>query len=321
MTNTTTDAAEARARSMEAAWRALSEPLSWMHDNQALKAYWGWNLASIANDLIDRAYPGLRNGTASLATAEAASGAGERELRADIARLFDAYGNASCGECGTPLFDVDEMDTDEAETVALCAGHVRDGAPIYAYRLASVPPATDPAMGLDPVTVGRCVAMCEQLANGCRAELKDPANDARTISILDGYIGACTTLARNIAALAAAPTIPATGEAGALAKMTALDEEIEAQHPGWMTGEATIPATGEAIPAGMKPWHGGDAAPNDLDLSGRVLREDGQTEVGRDVTIQQWKRPVPRCKWNIIAYTPKATIPATGHAATEGEGA
>lgn len=31
-----------------------------MHDNPKLRAYWGWNLADIANDLIDRAYPGLR---------------------------------------------------------------------------------------------------------------------------------------------------------------------------------------------------------------------------------------------------------------------
>ena len=45
----------------EAGWRALSEPLSWMQDNPRLKGYWGWNLADIANDLIDRAYPGLRN--------------------------------------------------------------------------------------------------------------------------------------------------------------------------------------------------------------------------------------------------------------------
>jgi hypothetical protein len=44
------------------AWEAISKPLSWMHDSDRLKAYWGWNLADIANDLIDRAYPGLRSG-------------------------------------------------------------------------------------------------------------------------------------------------------------------------------------------------------------------------------------------------------------------
>jgi len=45
-----------------AAWAALSVPLSWMHDNPRLKSYWGWNLADIAVDLIDKAYPGLRSG-------------------------------------------------------------------------------------------------------------------------------------------------------------------------------------------------------------------------------------------------------------------
>jgi hypothetical protein len=49
----------------KSAWEALSKPLSWMHDNTRLKAYWGWNLADIANDLVDRAYPGLRLGEAT----------------------------------------------------------------------------------------------------------------------------------------------------------------------------------------------------------------------------------------------------------------
>ena len=44
----------------KAGWEALSQPLSWMHDSDQLPAYWGWNLADIANDLIDRAYPNLR---------------------------------------------------------------------------------------------------------------------------------------------------------------------------------------------------------------------------------------------------------------------
>lgn len=46
----------------EQAWRAYNDELSWMQDNPQMKAYWGWNLAAIANDLIDRAYPGLRAG-------------------------------------------------------------------------------------------------------------------------------------------------------------------------------------------------------------------------------------------------------------------
>ena len=46
----------------ETAWRELHEKLSWMQSNKALPTrYLGWNFADIANDLIDRAYPGLRN--------------------------------------------------------------------------------------------------------------------------------------------------------------------------------------------------------------------------------------------------------------------
>lgn len=47
----------------KSAWEALSEPLSWMQESKQLSAYLGWNLADIANDLIDRAYPDLRSGT------------------------------------------------------------------------------------------------------------------------------------------------------------------------------------------------------------------------------------------------------------------
>lgn len=61
----------------QTAWEALSKPLSWMHDSDQLKSYWGWNLADIANDLIDKAYPGLRSGNAlspaALATQPATS--------------------------------------------------------------------------------------------------------------------------------------------------------------------------------------------------------------------------------------------------------
>lgn len=53
-------ALEGSCKPYKASWHILGEPLMWMHDNPKLKAYWGWNLADIANDLIDRAYPGLR---------------------------------------------------------------------------------------------------------------------------------------------------------------------------------------------------------------------------------------------------------------------
>lgn len=46
----------------EPAWRELHDALSWMQGNRALTAYLGQNFAAIANDLIDRAYPGLRAG-------------------------------------------------------------------------------------------------------------------------------------------------------------------------------------------------------------------------------------------------------------------
>lgn len=45
-------------------WEALSKPLSWMQGNSQLAHYWGWNLGDIVNDLIDRAYPGLRSAKA-----------------------------------------------------------------------------------------------------------------------------------------------------------------------------------------------------------------------------------------------------------------
>ena len=61
------------------------------------------------------------------------------------------------------------------------------------------------------------------------------------------------------------------------------------------------------VPEGMKPWAGGDGAPDDWD-GGSVLRADGQTEHSDDITIQQWKHPVPRCKWNVVAYTPARVL-------------
>lgn len=48
----------------ERAWREFHDKLSWMQGNRALPSrYLGMNFADIANDLIDRAYPGLRAGT------------------------------------------------------------------------------------------------------------------------------------------------------------------------------------------------------------------------------------------------------------------
>jgi hypothetical protein len=63
----------------------------------------------------------------------------------------------------------------------------------------------------------------------------------------------------------------------------------------------------EEVPEGMRPWTGGDGAPDDWD-GGPVLRADGRTEHSDDVTQQQWKSPIPRCKWNIVAYTPERAL-------------
>jgi hypothetical protein len=47
----------------ETAWREMHKHLEWMQGNKALPSrYLGWHLGDIANDLIDRAYPGLREG-------------------------------------------------------------------------------------------------------------------------------------------------------------------------------------------------------------------------------------------------------------------
>ena len=50
----------------EPAWREMHDALSWMQESRALNRYLGWNFAHIANDLIDKAYPGLRDGKAAL---------------------------------------------------------------------------------------------------------------------------------------------------------------------------------------------------------------------------------------------------------------
>lgn len=51
----------------EPAWREMYDALSWMHGCKALARYAGWPLGKIATDLIDQAYPGLREGTAPTA--------------------------------------------------------------------------------------------------------------------------------------------------------------------------------------------------------------------------------------------------------------
>lgn len=62
------------APNYDAAWRALSEPLSWMQGHPGLNAYLGWNLADIANDLIATAYPDLAPAIRANIEAEKAKG-------------------------------------------------------------------------------------------------------------------------------------------------------------------------------------------------------------------------------------------------------
>ena len=68
------------------AWDAISKPLSWMHDCKGLRGYWGINLADVANDLIDKAYPGLRDGTSEIVIA--------RDDHAEPAGMMDAAWDA-----------------------------------------------------------------------------------------------------------------------------------------------------------------------------------------------------------------------------------
>jgi len=267
MTHTTTDAAEARARREAVA--LIAELIA----KESSRKFYGIN-GVLTNKLATISLTLER----PFATAEAASGAGEREADA----LREALYRAAVDLLYTPRHNRD----------GAADQHIRESRERIRQSLyPSLPPATDPAMALELAKARKSI----EILRRALAWHGDRQRMATTREHWQQEIDAAIQW---------------------------VNENPEPDYPSFSTLAAlaaapTIPATGEAIPAGMKPWHGGDAAPNDLDLSGRVLREDGQTEVGRDVTIQQWKRPVPRCKWNIIAYTPKATIPATGHAATE----
>jgi hypothetical protein len=74
---------------------------------------------------------------------------------------------------------------------------------------------------------------------------------------------------------------------------------------GLLSSLAAIPAAkGEGeIPAGMKPWHGGDSAPTDY-IRGRVAFRDGEISFDEEGPWY-WKHDGVRS--DIIAYTPKPT--------------
>jgi len=223
MTTTTTDAAEARARALEALARTYEEDN--LHDT-------AWHVREGGlNGHEQRAVRAVM-----LATAEAASGAGERGQHFWLVQ--DEKGQVAAQEFWRDLGTFSP--------------------------LASLPPATDPAM----VNLPR-----KKLEHWQRVICGDwckPGNH-------------CSDCRDFAAALAAAPTIPATGEAGRKS-MTA----------EWCLNMARL-EEGQEVGAGM-PDH--------------PLR---------------LKCELPPAGWLCTREPghvgPCATIPATGHAATEGEGA
>ncbi|MBB4618638.1 hypothetical protein [Sphingomonas abaci] len=200
MTDTTTDAAEARAREVREIdrigtlllneWKRV-DPSSGvaLHPTSYIA-----NFADMARVVIaDR-----------LATAEAASGAGEREWRGHYEAMADAAG--ALKDAIRPQLDAmqfaDHVEVRKAfNDIAVVAGRALD----TSQALASLPPATDPAM------VERIARLL------CQQHGADP--EATATEEHDCWEGQLWTVfqddARSILALAAAPTIPATGEAEA----------------------------------------------------------------------------------------------------------
>lgn len=174
MTHATTDAAEARAR--EALAQAF---LDFGHPHPARHIAQGRELTADQPIYIAAML--------SFATAEAASGAGEREELA-------AFGASEAAGYQYP------GGNQAAERAAFCAG---------AAHAASLPPAADPAM----VTVLRQALedVCDPLSYLQRkAEAEGSRLNGMAYTIAND-IATVQRIAR--AALAAAPTIPATGEA------------------------------------------------------------------------------------------------------------
>lgn len=282
MTHTTTDVAEARALDIARKAAAL------VFDERTKKAghpatagmerYYAKVIRAGEGDGFDAVQSALI--AVRLATAEAASGAGEREGLPAKAVWFRF--NASTGEYENEYCSVKPHDA--SGFVAMV--------PLSA-ALASLPPATDPAIsGLSSFPPNWKLRQMHFSA---------PCSDDRKwhVNVYGGREGGDTFVGRGTSADEALRDAARNARAA-------------------LAAVPTIPATGEAIPEGMKPWRGGDAAPSDWD-GGKVLFRDGKIEPYSHKDHICWchKEPNPS---DIIAYTPKATIPATGHAATEGEG-
>ncbi|MDR6126687.1 hypothetical protein QE361_001930 [Sphingomonas sp. SORGH_AS802] len=275
MTPTTTDAAEARAREVLA--QAF---LDFRHPHPARHIAQGRELTADQPIYIAAML--------SFATAEATSGAGERE--ADLDAAADAY--AADYVMSTEGADYEPTEWERRLIVDALHGFLAECA-------ASRPPATDPAM---VERVAKALGLHRIPGGDSRANPPSrwPSSPQDTLSGRDGtvpltwdFAEQCRADARVMfAALAAAPTIPATGE---------------------------------VVPAGMKPWGPGAPGypepPADYAIGPVVFRKGTS---GREAQVSDPAlifRAHTGEALDITAYTPKATIPATGHAATEGEGA
>ena len=205
MTHTTTDAAEARATAL-AECAAIAE--RWRDENKASAA----KARKSARVRGDNGMADQLEGAAiecnaiaqeirRLATAEAASGAGEREA---FVRLCEALG------------------------IPATAGAYLEVPRI----LASLPPATDPAMVTGETVIGWLQAEQDRLDKESSDYLMDTKD--------------CINVIRErSAALAAAPTIPATGEADDDCPCGIGDQsDIGHFHESW------CPATGHAATEG-----------------------------------------------------------------------
>lgn len=92
----------------EPAWRELHEALAWMQGNRALTGrYLGRNFAAIANDLIDRAYPGLREGKLAAIPPTEARPTGETDkyqlMLLDLLAVIHRDGGHKTQEIGVKL--------------------------------------------------------------------------------------------------------------------------------------------------------------------------------------------------------------------------
>lgn len=241
MTNTTTDAAEARALTVIQADRdAAADFMEYYRPA-------GWKNAgiNIRKGAADKSHSVLFFARHRLATAEAASGAGEREELA-------AFGASEAAGYQYPGAD------QAAERAAFCAG---------AAHAASLPPATDPAIsGLSSFPPNWKLRQMHFSAP-CADDRKWHVNVYGGREGGDTFVGRGTSAdealrdaARNACtALAAAPTIPATGADVRVGETLAeRDRRIYAQGRKDACEEydldagkvATIPATGHAATEG-----------------------------------------------------------------------